>query len=72
MIRNKPWTEADDRRLMELATQGRSEMMIGLALRRTTGAASTRANILRMRANRSASERDAAENEAPKSDRGSI
>jgi Arc/MetJ family transcription regulator len=47
-------------------------MMIGLALRRTTGAASTRANILRMRANRSASERDAAENEAPKSDRGSI
>jgi hypothetical protein len=71
MIRNKPWTEADDRRLMELATQGRSEMMIGLALpndRRREHAGQHLAHG----ANRSASERDAAENEAPKSDRGSI
>jgi len=48
-VRNKhrPWTEDDDRRLLNLLAKGKSDMMIGLALRRTTGAVSSRATILR-------------------------
>ena len=48
-IISRPWTEEDDRRLLELKDQGLSTIKIGLSLKRTTKAVSSRLSALRRR-----------------------
>jgi hypothetical protein len=48
-IISRPWTEEDDRRLLELKDQGLSTIKIGLSLKRTTKAVSSRLSALRWR-----------------------
>jgi hypothetical protein len=51
---NKPWTEEDDRRLMEMRASGRSIASVSAALRRSAGAVSGRIAVLRSRAKKAA------------------
>ena len=46
---NKPWTEEDDRRLMEMRAAGRSIRSLAAALRRSAGAVTGRISVLRSR-----------------------
>ena len=63
--RNKPWTEADDRRLIEMRAAGRSIASLSAALRRSAGAVSGRIAVLRSRAKAAASAgRISSENDA--------
>lgn len=47
--KNRPWTEEDDRRLLELKAAGRSAVSISAALKRSAGAIEGRASIIRAR-----------------------
>jgi hypothetical protein len=47
--RKRPWTDEDDRRLLELRAAGRSALSISVALRRTASAVAGRISILRQR-----------------------
>lgn len=47
--RKRPWTDDDDRRLLELRAAGRSALSISVALRRTPSAVAGRISILRQR-----------------------
>jgi hypothetical protein len=47
--RNKPWSEEDDRRLLEMQAAGRTAISIGLVLRRSAGAVEGRLSVLRAR-----------------------
>jgi uncharacterized protein (DUF2252 family) len=47
--RNRPWTEDDDRRLLELKAAGRSAVSISAALKRSAGAIEGRASLIRAR-----------------------
>ena len=49
LIISRPWTEEDDRRLLQLKDQRLSTIKIGLTLKRTTKAATSRLSILRKR-----------------------
>jgi hypothetical protein len=51
MLPNKkrPWTGEDDHKLLELVAAGRSKFAIAAALKRSTGAVSTRLSSLRLR-----------------------
>ena len=44
---NKPWTDEEDRRLMELKAAGRSAISIGASMKRSTGAVEARASLIR-------------------------
>jgi hypothetical protein len=46
-IISRPWTEEDDRRLLQLRDQGLSTIKIGVTLKRTTKAVTSRLSILR-------------------------
>ncbi len=46
---NKPWTEDDDRKLVELKAAGRSAISISAALRRSAGAIEGRLSVIRAR-----------------------
>ena len=46
-IISRPWTEEDDRRLLQLREQGLSTIKIGVTLKRTTKAVTSRLSILR-------------------------
>ena len=46
---HRPWTEADDDKLLDLAAKGKTSIMIAAAMRRTTGAITSRLSILRAR-----------------------
>jgi hypothetical protein len=48
-IISRPWTEEDDQRLLQLKDQGLSAIKIGLTLKRTTKAVTSRLSILRKR-----------------------
>lgn len=52
MARNKgrSWTEAEDQKLMQLLTQGKSERLVASALARTLSAVSSRLYVLRTQA----------------------
>jgi hypothetical protein len=47
--RNKPWSEEDDRRLLEMRAAGRSAISMGLVVRRSAGAVEGRLSTLRAR-----------------------
>ena len=49
---NRPWTEEEERRLLEMRTAGRSIRSISAALKRSSGAINARISILRARARR--------------------
>jgi hypothetical protein len=46
---NEPWTNEDDRRLMEMRAAGRSIRSLAAALKRSAGAIAGRISILRSR-----------------------
>jgi hypothetical protein len=46
---NKPWTEEDDRLLMEMRAAGRSTFSICAALKRSSGAVKARIAVVRAR-----------------------
>jgi hypothetical protein len=46
---NKPWTDEDDRRLIEMRAAGRSIASVSAALRRSAGAVAGRIAVLRSR-----------------------
>jgi hypothetical protein len=46
---NKPWSEEDDRRLLEMRAAGRTAISIGLVFRRSAGAVEGRMTVLRAR-----------------------
>jgi hypothetical protein len=48
-IISRPWTEEDDRRLLQLKDQRLSAIKIGVTLKRTTKAVTSRLSILRRR-----------------------
>jgi hypothetical protein len=48
-IISRPWTEEDDRRLLQLRDQGLSTIKIGVTLKRTTKAVTSRLSVLRRR-----------------------
>ena len=48
-IISRPWTEEDDRRLLQLRDQALSTIRIGVTLKRTTKAVSSRLSALRRR-----------------------
>jgi hypothetical protein len=48
-IISRPWAEEDDRRLLQLRDQGLSTIKIGVTLKRTTKAVTSRLSILRRR-----------------------
>jgi hypothetical protein len=48
-IISRPWTEDDDRRLLQLKEQRLSTIKIGVTLKRTTKAVTSRLSILRRR-----------------------
>jgi hypothetical protein len=48
-IISRPWTAEDDRRLLQLRDQGLSTIKIGVTLKRTTKAVTSRLSILRRR-----------------------
>ena len=47
--KNRPWSEDDDRRLLELKAAGRSAVSISAALKRSAGAIEGRARFIRAR-----------------------
>jgi hypothetical protein len=47
--KNKPWTEEDDRRLIEFRAAGRSALSMAVALRRSASAVKGRLSVLRKR-----------------------
>jgi hypothetical protein len=47
--RNRPWTEQDERRLLELRNSGKSYLSIAVALRRSASAVKGRLSICRAR-----------------------
>jgi hypothetical protein len=49
LIRKRPWSVDDDRRLLELRATGRSSRSIGVALKRSSKAVDDRLRILRQR-----------------------
>jgi hypothetical protein len=49
MLRNKPWTKDEERRLVELRASGKSCVLIAAALKRTARAVNSRMSILRKR-----------------------
>ena len=49
MLHNKPWTEEEERRLVELRASGKSCVSIAAALKRTARAVNSRMSILRKR-----------------------
>ena len=51
---NRPWTEEEDRRLLQLKAAGRSAISIAVALKRSTGGVEGRLSV--MRAKRKAAE----------------
>ena len=57
---NRPWTEEDDRRLIELKAAGRTAVSISAALKRSSGAVTARLSVLRVR-QRASSKEDQAE-----------
>ena len=63
MIRNhhRPWTEAEDQKLMAMLAKGRSAISISVALRRTTGAVESRASIVRGKARNTNSDHSVSE-----------
>jgi hypothetical protein len=46
---NKPWSEEDDRKLLELRAAGRSAVSISAVFKRSAGAINGRLNIIRAR-----------------------
>ena len=47
--KNRPWSEDDDHRLLELKAAGRSAVSISAALKRSAGAIEGRASFIRAR-----------------------
>jgi uncharacterized protein (DUF2252 family) len=47
--KNRPWSEDDDRRLLELKAAGRSAVSISAALKRSASAIEGRASFIRAR-----------------------
>jgi hypothetical protein len=47
MLHNKPWTEDEERRLVELRASGKCCVSIAAALKRTARAVNSRLSILR-------------------------
>ena len=47
---NMKWTEEDDRRLLQLRSAGKSNLSIGLALKRSTSAIQGRLGVLKAKA----------------------
>jgi hypothetical protein len=45
---SRPWTEDEDKRLLTMSAQKRSQLSIALSLRRTKAAITSRLSILRM------------------------
>ena len=45
---NRPWTEEDDRRLLEMRAAGRSTVSIAAALKRSAGAIHGRLSVVRL------------------------
>lgn len=54
---NTKWTEEDDRRLLQLRSAGKSALLIGLALRRSSSAIEGRLGVLKARERAAMSER---------------
>jgi hypothetical protein len=52
---NRPWTDEEDRRLLQLRAAGRSVISVAVALRRSAGAVGGRLNVLSKRAREMAS-----------------
>jgi hypothetical protein len=61
---NRPWTEEDDRLLLEMRLAGKSTLSICAALKRSGGAIKARLGILRSRAKAQASAKSAVPDDA--------
>jgi hypothetical protein len=57
---NKTWTEEEEKRLMELRSEGRSVASIAAALKRSSGAVVGRLGRIRARARRGSPNREVA------------